>query len=41
MEPTFTTVYAEEIPEQYQVIKRLGQGTFGKVLLIQDKNTGV
>ncbi|XP_077346336.1 serine/threonine-protein kinase SBK1-like [Lithobates pipiens] len=40
MEPTFTTVYAEEIPDQYQVIKRLGQGTFGEVLLIQDKNTG-
>ncbi|XP_063775562.1 serine/threonine-protein kinase SBK1-like [Pseudophryne corroboree] len=30
----------EEVSDIYQVIKRLGQGSFGRVLLAQDKKTG-
>ncbi|XP_073484970.1 serine/threonine-protein kinase SBK1-like [Aquarana catesbeiana] len=40
MEPAFTTVYVKEISDHFQYIKRLGKGTFGKVLLVQDKVTG-
>ncbi|XP_063771939.1 serine/threonine-protein kinase SBK1-like [Pseudophryne corroboree] len=30
----------QEVSDHYNIIKRLGQGTFGKVLLAQDKKTG-
>ncbi|XP_077346337.1 serine/threonine-protein kinase SBK1-like [Lithobates pipiens] len=40
MEPAFTTVYVKEISDHFQYIKRLSKGTFGKVLLVQEKATG-
>ncbi|XP_072000254.1 serine/threonine-protein kinase SBK1-like [Engystomops pustulosus] len=40
MEPVFQTVEVEEITECYRIIKRLGEGAYGQVLLAQDKLTG-
>ncbi|KAG8550725.1 hypothetical protein GDO81_022349 [Engystomops pustulosus] len=40
MEPVFQTVEVEEITECYRIVKRLGQGAYGQVLLAQDKLTG-
>lgn len=41
MEPVYKTLAVEEISDCYSVIRRLGQGTFGQVLLAQDKTTGM
>ncbi|XP_075716864.1 serine/threonine-protein kinase SBK1-like [Rhinoderma darwinii] len=40
MAPIYQTLEIDEISDYYRVIKRLGQGTYGQVLLAQEKITG-
>ncbi|XP_072000353.1 serine/threonine-protein kinase SBK1-like [Engystomops pustulosus] len=39
-DPCFQTVEVDEITECYRIVQRLGHGTYGQVLLAQDKITG-